>query len=82
MFAAACVIAVNVRQDMRRDAAPGDLLDDLLAVLFEPRVDEDVANEVGVDEVARGQRDLPDVFSELLHPANPITARALVRRAT
>ena len=36
-----------------------------------PSVDQHVADEVGVDAVARDERDLPDVFGELLHGVDP-----------
>jgi hypothetical protein len=49
--------------------APGEVAQQALGGLRRPRVDEDVAHEVGVQRVRGGQRDLVDAIGELAHRA-------------
>lgn len=65
------VVGVHVGQRVRGDRVAGQRPDELLAVRRDPRVDQDVPEDVRVDPVTRREGDGVGPLGELLHGAHP-----------
>ena len=71
----ALVVGVGVREGVRGEGAPLELLDDLARGEAGRGVDEDVVEEEDVDRVRREEGELPDAVCELLHARKATRAR-------